>query len=72
LEWPLGNGIGEATELAELSNEKRVLAVAGTQATASPEEEFVRKPVADGYVEDVLSSTYHLGTEVWAEVSAPS
>jgi len=60
-EWPLGNGLAEAIELAELAKRSKVRAVVGTQATASPEVEFVRKIVADGYLGDVLSATY-LGT----------
>ncbi|MFM0221922.1 Gfo/Idh/MocA family protein [Paraburkholderia dipogonis] len=66
-EWPLGNGIDEATELAELAKKKGVLAVAGTQAIASPEVEFVRKLVTDGYVGDVLSSTYIGAGFSWGE-----
>ena len=57
-EWPLGNGLAEATELARLANETKALAVIGTQAIASPEVQFVRKLVAEGYVGEVLSSTY--------------
>ena len=57
-EWPLGNGLAEAVELARLADKKKALAVVGTQAIASPEVEFVRKLVADGYVGDVMSSTY--------------
>lgn len=57
-EWPLGNGLAEAVELAELAKRSKVRAVVGTQATASPEVEIVRKLVADGYVGEVLSSTY--------------
>jgi predicted dehydrogenase len=57
-EWPLGNGLAEATELASLANDTKALAVIGTQAIASPGVQFVRKLVADGYVGDVLSSTY--------------
>lgn len=57
-EWPLGNGLAEAIELADLARESEARAVVGTQATASPEVELVRKLVADGYVGEVLSSTY--------------
>jgi predicted dehydrogenase len=57
-EWPLGNGLAEAIELADLARESQARAVVGTQATASPEVELVRKLVADGYVGEVLSSTY--------------
>ncbi|WP_341315327.1 Gfo/Idh/MocA family oxidoreductase [Paraburkholderia sp. IMGN_8] len=57
-EWPLGNGLAEAIELADLARESPARAVVGTQATASPEVELVRKLVADGHVGEVLSSTY--------------
>ena len=46
-EWPLGNGLAEAIELADLARESQARAVVGTQATASPEVELVRKLVAD-------------------------
>jgi predicted dehydrogenase len=57
-EWPLGNGLAEAVELARLANERKLMGVVGMQAIASPEVEYVRKIVADGYVGEVLSSTY--------------
>jgi predicted dehydrogenase len=66
-EWPLGNGLAEAVELARLANERSALAVVGTQAVASPEVAFVRKLVADGYVGDVLSSTYIGAGFTWGE-----
>ncbi|WP_168788677.1 Gfo/Idh/MocA family protein [Paraburkholderia aromaticivorans] len=57
-EWPLGNGLAEATELAQLAKKAKVPAVIGTQAIASPEVRFIRELIAQGYVGDVLSSTY--------------
>ncbi len=66
-EWPLGNGLAEAIELAELAKRSKVRAVVGTQATASPEVELVRKMVADGYVGDVLSSTYLGSGPTWGD-----
>ena len=66
-EWPLGNGLAEANELARLANETKALAVIGTQAIASPEVQFVRKLVADGYIGDVLSSTYISAGVSWGE-----
>ncbi|SAK62019.1 Gfo/Idh/MocA family protein [Caballeronia ptereochthonis] len=66
-EWPLGTGLAEATELAELARRGKVRAVVGTQATASPEVEMVRKIVADGYVGDVLSSTYLGSGPTWGD-----
>jgi predicted dehydrogenase len=70
-EWPLGNGLAEATELARLANETKALAVIGTQAIASPEVHFIRQLVADGYVGDVLSSTYISAGVSWGD-SIPS
>jgi len=66
-EWPLGNGLTEALELARLANDKKVLAVVGTQAIASPEVQFVRKLVADGHVGEVLSSTYIGAGFTWGD-----
>jgi predicted dehydrogenase len=66
-EWPLGNGLAEATELALLANETKLPAVVGTQAIASPEVNFVRKLVADGYVGEVLSATYVSAGVSWGE-----
>ncbi|MGF6780975.1 Gfo/Idh/MocA family protein [Paraburkholderia sp. GAS334] len=66
-EWPLGNGLAEATELARLANETKALAVIGTQAIASPEVKFIRKLVAEGYIGDVLSSTYISAGVSWGE-----
>jgi predicted dehydrogenase len=57
-EWPLGNGLAEAVELAQFANERKILGVVGTQAIAPPEVEYVRKIVAEGYVGEILSSTY--------------
>jgi predicted dehydrogenase len=57
-EWPLGMDVAQAEELARLANDKRLLGVVGLQARVSPEVEYVRKLVADGYVGEVLSSTY--------------
>ena len=66
-EWPLGNGLTETLELAGLAKDKKVLAVVGTQAIASPEVQFVRKIVADGYVGEVLSSTYIGSGVTWGD-----
>jgi predicted dehydrogenase len=35
-EWPLGNGLAEAVELAQLANDRKLLGVVGTQAIVSP------------------------------------
>src|SRR5204862_7971523 len=56
-EWPLGNGLHEAETLAALAKKKRVLAVAGLQARASPAVAYVRDLVRQGYVGEVLSTS---------------
>lgn len=56
-EWPLGNGLAEAKEMAALAHAKGVLGIAGTQARLAPEIEHVRELIADGFAGDVLSTT---------------
>jgi predicted dehydrogenase len=56
-EWPLGNGLAEAEELAVLARAKGVLGVVGTQARVAPEIEYLKQLISDGFVGDVLSST---------------
>src|SRR5690554_4301576 len=56
-EWPLGNGLDEARELADLAEVKGVVAAVGTQLRAAPEIGHLRQLIASGYVGDVLSTT---------------
>lgn len=56
-EWPLGNGLAEAQELADLAEAKGVVAAIGTQMRVAPEVEYLRQLIADGYVGEVLSTT---------------
>jgi predicted dehydrogenase len=56
-EWPLGNGLAEAEELAALARTEGVLGVVGTQARVAPEIEFLGDLIADGFVGEVLSTT---------------
>ena len=56
-EWPLGNGLAEARELADLADAKGVVAATGTQMRVAPEVEYLRQLIADGYVGEVLSTT---------------
>jgi predicted dehydrogenase len=56
-EWPLGNGLAEAEELAALARAKGILGVVGTQAPAAPEIEYLKQLIADGFVGEVLSTT---------------
>lgn len=56
-EWPLGNGLAEAQELADMAEATGVVAVAGTQARMAVEVEHLRRLIDDGYVGRVLSTT---------------
>jgi len=56
-EWPLGNGLAEAEEMAALAQAQGVHAVVGLQARTAPVMGYVRDLVADGYVGRVLSTT---------------
>ena len=56
-EWPLGNGLEEASQLAQLAEQKGVVAVVGTQARAAVEIAHLQQLIADGYVGTVLSTT---------------
>ena len=56
-EWPLGNGLAEAREMADLAETKGVVAAIGTQMRVAPEVEHLRALIADGYVGEVLSTT---------------
>jgi predicted dehydrogenase len=66
-EWPLGNGLAEAERLAALAQRKRVVAVVGTQAVVSPEVQFARDLVADGFVGEVRSTTYVGSGFTWGD-----
>jgi predicted dehydrogenase len=56
-EWPLGNGLTEAEELAKIARDCQHVGVVGTQAVGAPEIEYVRQLVAEGYVGKVLSTS---------------
>ncbi|MBW8523515.1 Gfo/Idh/MocA family oxidoreductase [Chryseobacterium chendengshani] len=56
-EHPLGNGLAETVELAELAASKNVVAVTGLQMTVSPEVRYMKQLINDGYLGDVLSTT---------------
>ena len=65
-EWPLGNGLAQARELADLAEEKGRVAAIGTQMRVAPEVEYLRQLIADGYVGEVLSTTLVGGGGEWS------
>ncbi|MGK2908249.1 MAG: Gfo/Idh/MocA family protein [Sphingobium sp.] len=56
-EWPLGNGLAEAEQLAALAKAKGVVGAVGLQACSAPSFNYVRALIDQGYVGDVLSTT---------------
>src|SRR5215471_9397347 len=67
-EWPLGNGLAEAEEMAALARAKGVLGVVGTQARVAPEIEYLKHLIADGFVGEVLSTTLVARGRGWGGV----
>src|SRR5216110_2208873 len=70
-EWPLGNGLEEAEQLAALAKKQGVLAVAGLQARAAPVVGYVRDLVRQGYVGEVLSTTLIGSGMGWGSMVEP-
>jgi predicted dehydrogenase len=71
-EWPLGNGLAEAEQLAAMANEKRVRNVIGLQARFAPPIAYAKDLVAQGFVGEVLSVSL-VGTGLaWGEFTDPA
>lgn len=56
-EWPLGNGLDEAIDLASRARVAGVRTAVGLQARLSPVVRQARTLVADGYIGEVLGTT---------------
>ncbi|ATL26806.1 Gfo/Idh/MocA family protein [Streptomyces formicae] len=70
-EWPLGNGLAEAEELAAAADLAGVRTFAGLQARSAPAVRHVRDLVADGYVGEVLSTSLVASGRRWGPVFEP-
>lgn len=64
-EWPLGNGLAEAEQMAAAARGAGVCAAVGLQGRASPWVNQIRALVADGYVGRVLSTSVVATGEVF-------
>jgi predicted dehydrogenase len=71
-EWPLGNGLKEADNLAALARKKGVLAVTGLQARSAPPVAYVRDLIKQGYVGKVLSTTLIGSGMGWGPTADPN
>jgi len=67
-EWPLGRTTEEAERLAKLARSRGVLDVVGLQARGSPELQYVRDLIADGYVGKATSISVYCATPHWSDV----
>lgn len=56
-EWPLGNGLAEAEQMAALAHAKGVRGAVGMQARSAPIFRYLKDLLDDGYVGEVLSIT---------------
>lgn len=67
-EWPLGNGLKQAEELAALARSRGVRTVVGLQGRSAPFARYLHDLVADGYVGEVLSMTMVASAGGWGAV----
>lgn len=56
-EWPLGNGLDEAIELANRAKLANIRTAVGLQARFQPVIRYARDLIADGYIGEVLGTT---------------
>ncbi|MFJ7076904.1 Gfo/Idh/MocA family protein [Streptomyces sp. NPDC098781] len=67
-EWPLGNGLAEAEELATTAAVRGLHTFTGLQARSAPAVRYLRDLVADGYVGEVLSTSLVASGGGWGAV----
>ncbi|GGR91859.1 oxidoreductase [Streptomyces aureoverticillatus] len=70
-EWPLGNGLAEAEELAAAAARAGVRTFAGLQARSAPAVRHVRDLVAEGFVGEVLSTSLIASGRRWGPTFEP-
>ncbi|MGV9883156.1 Gfo/Idh/MocA family protein [Streptomyces sp. NPDC003006] len=70
-EWPLGNGLAEAEELAAAADRAGVRTFVGLQARSAPAVRHVRDLIADGYVGEVLSTSLVASGRGWGPTFEP-
>ncbi|WP_217544762.1 Gfo/Idh/MocA family protein [Streptomyces sp. GbtcB6] len=70
-EWPLGNGLAEAEDMARQARNRAVPTVVGLQARSHPAVVHARRLVADGYVGEVLSTTVVGSGGAWGATVGP-
>src|SRR3954452_14261238 len=71
-EWPLGNGLAEAEELAAVAEAAGIRTFVGLQARAAPPVRYVRDLISDGYAGEVLSTSVIASGLGWGADFAPA
>ena len=71
-EWPLGNGITEAEDLAALAAERGVRNFVGLQALSLPETVFLKTFISEGGVGEVISSSILASAGGWSSARSES
>lgn len=66
-EWPLGNGLAEAIEMAAHAKRSGLLSVVGLQARMAPAIEYVKDLIQEGYIGEVLSTTLVGSGSSWGD-----
>lgn len=66
-EWPLGLTSAQSAELAAMAKQRGVKTVIGLQSRSSPEINYLRDLIRDGYVGKVLSTTLLGVGMVWGD-----
>ena len=70
-EWPLGNGLAEAEEMAALAESKIIPSFVGLQGRSSPAIRYIRDLVASDRIGDVISSTLVASAGAWGATIEP-
>lgn len=70
-EWPLGNGLVEAEDMARQARTLGLQTVVGLQARSHPTLAYVRDLLADGYAGEVLSTTVTGSGGAWGGTVGP-
>jgi predicted dehydrogenase len=70
-EWPLGNGLEEAEELAGVAEAVGVRTFVGLQGRSAPPFRYLRDLIVDGYVGEVLSTSVIASGLGWGADYAP-
>lgn len=69
-EWPLGNGLAEAEDLAALAANRETITAVGLQARSAPPVRYLRDLIAGGFVGTVLSTSMIASGSSWGPTTS--